>query len=134
MTPLSSTRRSTNKTSLNTSTVLTLPSSLQWRTTRRMSPSPSWTPWSNQRMMVAYPSLCTGNPNIQTSTYSGIVTITSQLSLVSSTTSLIGLKNVCSKPELLQQEKNHLRKALIKCKYPKWVLDKVKKRLNKSTS
>ena len=34
---------------------------------------------------------------------------------------------VCSKPELLQQEKNHLRKALIKCKYPKWALDKVEK-------
>ena len=32
---------------------------------------------------------------------------------------------VCSKPELLQQEKDHLRKALTKCKYPKWALDKV---------
>ena len=40
---------------------------------------------------------------------------------------------VCSKPELLQKEKDHLRKALTKCKYPKWALDKVKKRLNKST-
>ena len=29
---------------------------------------------------------------------------------------------VCSKPELLQQEKDHLRKALTKCKYPKWAL------------
>ena len=40
---------------------------------------------------------------------------------------------VCSKPELLQQEKDHLRKALTKCKYPKWALDKGEKRLNKST-
>ena len=40
---------------------------------------------------------------------------------------------VCSKPELLQQEKNHLRKALTKCKYPKWALDKVEQRLNRST-
>ena len=40
---------------------------------------------------------------------------------------------VCSKPELLQQEKDHLRKALTKCKYPKWALDKVQKRLNRST-
>ena len=40
---------------------------------------------------------------------------------------------VCSKPELLQQEKDHLRKALTKCKYPKWALDKVEKRLTKST-
>ena len=40
---------------------------------------------------------------------------------------------VCSKPELLQQEKEHLRKALTKCKYPKWALDKVEKRLNQSS-
>ena len=40
---------------------------------------------------------------------------------------------VCSKPGLLQQEKDHLRKALTKCKYPKWALDKVEKRLNWST-
>ena len=39
---------------------------------------------------------------------------------------------VCSNPELLQKEKEHLRKALTKCKYPKWALDKVEKRLNKS--
>ena len=34
---------------------------------------------------------------------------------------------VCSNPELLQKEKDHLRKALTKCKYPKWALDKVEK-------
>ena len=37
-------------------------------------------------------------------------------------------KTVCSNPELLQQEKDHLRKALTKCKYPKWALDEVEKR------
>ena len=42
-------------------------------------------------------------------------------------------KTVFSSPELLQQEKDHLRKALTKCKYPKWALDKVEKRLNSST-
>ena len=40
---------------------------------------------------------------------------------------------VCSNPELLQKEKDHLRKALTKCNYPKWALDKVEKRLNKSS-
>ena len=30
--------------------------------------------------------------------------------------------------------KDHLRKALNKCKYPKWALDKVEKRLNRYTS
>ena len=36
---------------------------------------------------------------------------------------------VCSKPELLQQEKDYLKKALTKCRYPKWALDKVEKSL-----
>ena len=40
---------------------------------------------------------------------------------------------VCSNPELLQQEKDHLRKAVTKCKYPKWALDKVEKRLHRSS-
>ena len=51
-----------------------------------------------------------------------------------STSSPIGPPTVCSKPELLQKEKDHLRKALTKCKYPKWALDKMEKRLNRSTS
>ena len=40
----------------------------------------------------------------------------------------------CSNPELLRQEKEHLRKALTQCKYLKWALDKVEKRLNRSSS
>ena len=40
---------------------------------------------------------------------------------------------MCSNPELFQKEKDHLRKALTKCKYPKWALDKVEKRLNRSS-
>ena len=40
-------------------------------------------------------------------------------------------QTVCSNPELLLKEKAHLRKALTQCKYPKWALDKVEKRLNK---
>ena len=43
-----------NTTSFNTSTVLTWPSSLQWKTTSRMRSSPSWIPLSNQRLMVNY--------------------------------------------------------------------------------
>ena len=39
---------------------------------------------------------------------------------------------MCSNPELLQQEKDHLRNVLTKCKYPKWALDKVEGRLNRS--
>ena len=40
---------------------------------------------------------------------------------------------VCSNPELLQKERDHLRNALTKCKYSKWALDKVKGRLNRSS-
>ena len=43
-------------------------------------------------------------------------------------------QTVCSNPELFKQENEHLRKALTKCKYPKWALDKVGKRLNKPSS
>ena len=57
-----------------------------------MGPSPSWTPLSNLRLMAHCPSLCTGNLHILTSTYSGIVTITSQPNLVSSTLYPIGPK------------------------------------------
>ena len=55
-----------------------------------MGPSPFWTPLLNLKLMAHYPSLCTGNQLIQTSTYSGIVTITSQPNLVSSTPSPLG--------------------------------------------
>ena len=44
-----------------------------------------------------------------------------------------GPQTVCSNPELLKQEKKHLRKALTQCKYPKWALDKVEKRLNRTS-
>ena len=43
-------------------------------------------------------------------------------------------KTVCNKPELLQKEMEHLRKALTHCKYVRWALDRVEKRLTKPTS
>ena len=51
---------------------------------------PSWTPLLNLRLMAHHLSLCTGNLHKQTSTCSGIVTITSQPSLVLSTPAPIG--------------------------------------------
>ena len=38
-------------------------------------------------------------------------------------------QTVCSNPELFKQEKEHLRKALTKCKYPKWAWTKWRKGL-----
>ena len=43
-------------------------------------------------------------------------------------------QTVCRNPELLHIEKTHLRNALTQCKYPKWALDKVERRLNKLSS
>ena len=34
-------------------------------------------------------------------------------------------KTVCIGPELFNKEIQHLREALVRCKYPKWALDKV---------
>ena len=66
--------------------------------------------------MVLCPSLYTGNPHIQTSIYSGTVTITSQPSLVSFKPSPIG-PPPCA--------------AILSCF--KKTLDKVEKRLNRSS-
>ena len=42
-------------------------------------------------------------------------------------------KTVCTRAELLNKEIHHLSKALTKCKYPKWALDKVERKfLNNS--
>ena len=34
-------------------------------------------------------------------------------------------KTVCTGPELLQRELQHHRKALVKCKYPQWAINRV---------
>ena len=93
-----------------------------------MDPSPSLTPLLNLRLMAHCPSLCTGNLHIQTTTCSGIVTITSQPNLVSFTSS-----QQCA-TSLSCSNKKRTISGRLKCKYPKWALDKVEKRFNRSTS
>ena len=115
--------------SYNTSMVLTLPSSLQWRTIRRTGPSHFWTPLLNQRLMETCLSLCTGNLPTQTSTYSETVTTTSQPCFSVIHTLSHRAQTVCGNPELLHKEKTHLRNALTQCKYPKLALDKVERSL-----
>ena len=41
-------------------------------------------------------------------------------------TQLHRAKTICSKPQLFKQEKDHLYRALIKCKYPAWALNRMK--------
>ena len=53
---------------------------------------------------------------------------------ISSKYSVIGTlhhraNTICSSPELLQQEENHLKKVLTKCKYPVWAPNRVKIRM-----
>ena len=53
---------------------------------------------------------------------------------ISSKYSVIGTlhyraNTICSSPELLQQEEQHLKKVLTKCKYPVWALNRVKIRM-----
>ena len=43
-------------------------------------------------------------------------------------------KTVCNKPELLQKEMDHLRKALSYCRYPKWAMDRVERRFSQLIS
>ena len=98
-----------------------------------MGPSPSWTPLLNQRhdgtlSITVYRKPTHTNQYLQWDSHHHLSAKFSVIHTLSHRAS-----TVCSKPELLQQEKDHLRKALIKCKYPKWALDKVEKRLNRST-
>ena len=43
-------------------------------------------------------------------------------------------KTVCKKPKLFQKEMDHLRKALTHCKYPKWAMTRLERRILKLTS
>ena len=59
--------------------------------------------------------------------------------IVSSKYSMIGTLNhraetICSRPQLLQEEEKYLQKALQKCKYHAWALNKVKIKKNNSAN
>ena len=43
-------------------------------------------------------------------------------------------KAVCNKPDVLQKEMEHHRKALSHCKYPKWAFDRVEEKAYQATS
>ena len=134
MTHLLSKRKSINRTSYNTSTVLTLPFSLQWRTIRRIGAIPFLDTivkpeagWKLSTTVYRTPThtdqyLQWDSHHYLSAKFSVIHTLSHRA------------QTVCSNPELLQKEKIHLRNTLTQCKYPKWTLDKVKRRLNKPSS
>ena len=53
--------------------------------------------------------------------------LTAKYSVVSTLTHRA--KVVCTGPELLTKELQQLRRSLTKCKYPKWALDKVERKI-----
>ena len=131
MTHVSSTRKSIKRNSYNTSTVLTLPFSLQWRPTRRMGPSPSFLDTIVKPGADGTLSIIVYRKPTHTDQYlwwdhhhhlSAKISVIHTLSHRAQT--------VCSNPELLHKEKAYLRNALTQCKYHKWALDKVERRLS----
>ena len=42
-------------------------------------------------------------------------------------------KTICSDPQLLKQEEDHLYKALSTCKYPEWALNRIKMKIRNQT-
>ena len=95
-----------------------------------MGPSPSQTPLSNQRLMELCLSLY-GKPTHtdQYLQWDSHHHLSAKFSVIHILTHRA--QTVCSSPELLHKEKAHLKNALTQCRYPKWALDKVEKRLNK---
>ena len=133
MTPLSSTRKSTNKTSSNTLTVLTLPSKLQEDNKEDGSIPFCDTivkPEENVGLSITvYRKPTHTDQYLQWDSHHNL---SAKFSIINTLSHRA--KTVCSNPELLKQEKKHLREALTQCKYPKWALDRVEKRLNRSSS
>ena len=99
-----------------------------------MGPSPSWTLLLNLRLMVLCPYPYTGNPHIQTSIYSGTVTITSLPSLVSSKPSPTGLPPCAVILSCFKKKKSTSGKLSPNATIPKGLWTRWRKRLNKSSS
>ena len=89
-----------------------------------MGPPHFLIPWSNLRQVIYWVLQCTKSPLTLTSAYNGIATIISLPSTVSEI-HLPRAKTVCTTPELLNKELQHLREALVRCKYPRWAINKI---------
>ena len=130
MAPLSSRRKSTNSISYNMLTGLTLPFNLQWRTTGG---------WCHPILYTIVKPEADGNLSItmyrkpthtdQYPQWDSHHHLSAKFSVIQTLTH--STQTLCNNPGLLHKEKTHLWKALIQCKYPKWALNRVQKRLNK---
>ena len=90
----------------------------------RREQSPSWTLSSQTAMVRRYLSQFTGNPHILIGTW----TLT-QVTPISAKRAMVRAlmdraENVCSDPEILAKEVEHLSKVLCYNNYPQWMIDK----------
>ena len=98
-----------------------------------MGPSPSRTPLLNQRLMAHCLSLCTGNPFILTSTYSGTATITSQPNSVLSTPSPIGPPQCAASLSCSNKKRTTSGRLSLNTNIPSGLWTRWRKDINKST-
>ena len=96
-----------------------------------MRQSPSWIPLSNQKLMIdcLYRKPTNMDQYLQWDSHHHL---SAKYSVINALTHRA--RTVCNKFELLQKEMDHVRKALTHCKYPKWAIDRVERRLTKPTS
>ena len=87
---------------------------------------PSWTFSLHQKKMAALEHQCSGRrPTlIYTSNEDSHHTIPSKYSVAG--TLFHRANTICSTPQLLQKEEEHLFRALTRCKYPNWAIKRAK--------
>ena len=97
------------------------------KVTRTMVLFPSWIPWLYPRQTIPSLLQSTASPPILTNTYSeiAIIYLAARYSVIGTLTHRAN--TVCTTPELLSEELEHLREALVKCKYTRWALNKIQK-------
>ena len=107
---------------------------LKWKTTRRMVSSHSLILLINQKPMGKLSITVYRKPSHmeQYLQWESHHHLSARYSVINTLTQRA--KTVCNKLDLLQKEMEHLKKALTPCKYPKWALDRVERRLTKPTS
>ena len=90
---------------------------------------PSWIPWSHHRQTHSL-SITVYHKPTHTDQYlqwDSNHNLSAKYSVIGTLTHRA--KTVCTTPELLNEELEHLREALEKCKYPRWAINKIQQKL-----
>ena len=84
--------------------------------------------WSLLKLIELCQHLYIENQLIPINIYNGIATMPFQLSTVIISTLFHRAKEVCSTKQQLEEEQEHIQQALSSCKYPRWALNRIKKK------